>query len=386
MALPAPEVEQPHVASPDSNLHTLYLAGGCFWGLEAYLKRLPGVRATVAGYANGTTDCPSYRDVCHHNTGHAETVAVTYDRDVLPTDLLLDAFFEAIDPTSVNRQGNDRGTQYRSGIYWQDEADVPAIVEAVQRQQDHLTQPVVTEVEPLDGFCPAEEYHQNYLEKNPGGYCHIRLQDADDFARRTGLSEGKRRIEPPSCPAAPAARNAEGSRRPANPDANLRAQAAQLIEAHGYRAPDDAELRRTLDVKQYRVTQEGATERPFSHPYDRAFEPGIYVDVTSGEPLFASSDKFDSGCGWPAFSKPIAPDVVRESLDRSFGTLRTEVRSRAGNAHLGHVFADGPENLGGLRYCINGYALRFVPYESMDAEGYGYLKPLVDLAPSALQA
>lgn len=154
-----------------AELRTLYLAGGCFWGLEAYLKRLPGVRGTVVGYANGSTENPSYHDVCRWNTGHAETVAVTYDPRVLPTDVLLDAFFEAIDPTSVDRQGNDRGTQYRSGIYWTDEADLPAIEASLLRQQARYTSPIVTEVEPLDGFYPAEEYHQNYLEKNPGGYC-----------------------------------------------------------------------------------------------------------------------------------------------------------------------------------------------------------------------
>ena len=174
-----------------AELRTLYLAGGCFWGLEAYLKRLPGVRGTVVGYANGSTENPSYHDVCRWNTGHAETVAVTYDPRVLPTDVLLDAFFEAIDPTSVDRQGNDRGTQYRSGIYWTDEADLPAIEASLLRQQARYTSPIVTEVEPLDGFYPAEEYHQNYLEKNPGGYCHIDVRSADAFAERMGLEEGR---------------------------------------------------------------------------------------------------------------------------------------------------------------------------------------------------
>ncbi len=174
-----------------AELRTLYLAGGCFWGLEAYLKRLPGVRGTVVGYANGSTENPSYYDVCRWNTGHAETVAVTYDPRVLPTDVLLDAFFEAIDPTSVDCQGNDRGTQYRSGIYWTDEADLTAIEASLLRQQARYTSPIVTEVEPLDGFYPAEEYHQNYLEKNPGGYCHIDVRSADAFAERMGLEEGR---------------------------------------------------------------------------------------------------------------------------------------------------------------------------------------------------
>ena len=406
------------------DLHTLYLAGGCFWGLEAFLKRLPGVRRTVAGYANGSTENPSYRDVCNWNTGHAETVAVTYDRRILPTDVLLDGFFEVVDPTSLNRQGNDAGTQYRSGIYWQDEADLPAIEAALRRQQARYTEPIVTEIEPLDGFYAAEDYHQDYLGKNPHGYCHIDLAAAEAFARRMGLAEGQPCIqfdglcESPDDPAvmgaipgagadapgtqgtsAGEARNpgdagaggaddgaddalgapsADGPGAPGAAGPLDAAGVADAIRAQGYAAPPDEELRRALSPEQYRVVREGATERPFAHPYDRTFEPGIYVDATSGEPLFASADKFDSGCGWPAFSRPLSKDVVTEHLDRSFGTLRTEVRSRAGDAHLGHVFTDGPAEAGGLRYCINGAALRFVPLECMDAEGYGYLKPLVE--------
>ncbi len=378
--------ERRRVGDEEADLHTIYLAGGCFWGLEAYLKRLPGVRRTVVGYANGSTENPSYRDVCNWNTGHAETVAVTYDRRIIPTDMLLDGFFEAIDPTSVNRQGNDRGTQYRSAIFWQDEADLAVIEAAVRRQQARWADPVATEVEPLDGFYPAEEYHQDYLAKNPGGYCHINLHGADAFAARMGLAEGRacvpydgvcEAVDGKANPAEPG-RTREDPK-PGSPEESPAAgDPAAAIASRAYAAPDDAELRQALADEQYRVVREGATERPFSNPYDRLFEPGIYVDVTSGEPLFASSDKFDSGCGWPAFSRPIVPDVVTERLDRSFGTLRTEVRSRAGDAHLGHVFTDGPAADGGLRYCINGAALRFVPLDRMDDEGYGYLKPLVE--------
>ena len=369
-------------ALPDSpgDLLTLHLAGGCFWGLEAFLKRLPGVRKTVVGYANGSTENPSYHDVCRWNTGHAETVAVTFDRRVLPADLLLDAFFEAIDPTSVNRQGNDCGTQYRTGIYWTDEAELPAIESALLRQQARYDEPLAVEVEPLDGFYPAEEYHQDYLGKNPGGYCHIDLGDADAFVRRMGLVEGRAcyeadgLCEPPSAPCAPTPAATLDAETPAS----SRNDAAARIRDAGYAPAPDEVLRRELTSEQYRVTRGNATEPPFRNVYDRQFEPGIYVDVTSGEPLFASGDKFDSGCGWPAFSRPIAPGVVTERLDRSLGTFRTEVRSRAGDAHLGHVFTDGPAEAGGLRYCINSAALRFVPFERMDEEGYGYLKPLVE--------
>ena len=313
-----------------AELRTLYLAGGCFWGLEAYLKRLPGVRGTVVGYANGSTENPSYHDVCRWNTGHAETVAVTYDPRVLPTDVLLDAFFEAIDPTSVDRQGNDRGTQYRSGIYWTDEADLPAIEASLLRQQARYTSPIVTEVEPLDGFYPAEEYHQNYLEKNPNGYCHIPRAEMELFSRL--------RIDPGD-----------------------------------YQKPAAESIRDKLTAEQYRVTQESGTERAFTGEFWDKFEKGIYVDVVTGEPLFSSTDKYESGCGWPAFTKPIEEPAVVELEDLSHGMRRTEVRSRAGDSHLGHVFTGDPESPNGVRYCINSAALRFVPYAKMKAEGYGYL-------------
>ena len=386
--------EHPDNAFDSAPTRTLYLAGGCFWGLEAYLKRLPGVRGTVVGYANGSTENPSYHDVCRWNTGHAETVAVTYDPRILPTDVLLDAFFEAIDPTTLDRQGNDRGTQYRTGVYWTDEADLPAIEASFLRQQARYESPIVTEVEPLDGFYPAEEYHQAYLDKNPGGYCHINVRAADAFAKRMGLEEGRPCVQvdglcEPSAPREGSAASAVEREDIPTPSVSKRAERPQrdaadgpdvdaLIREAGYAAPSDDELRRALTADQYRVTRMNATEPPFRNAYDRTFDPGIYVDVTSGEPLFLSSDKFDSGCGWPAFSRPIAPEVVTEHLDRSLGTYRTEVRSRAGDAHLGHVFTDGPAEAGGLRYCINSAALRFVPYSRMDAEGYGYLKPLVE--------
>src|SRR5699024_8817635 len=167
-------------ADPETT-RTIYLAGGCFWGLEAFLERLPGVRATTAGYANGSTDRPSYEDVCWKGTGHAETVAVAYDPRVLPTATLLEAFCEAIDPTSENRQGNDVGTQYRTGIYWVDEADRAVATAALLREQARHAKPLAVEAKPLDGFWPAEEFHQDYLAKNPGGYCHVDLRKADAF-------------------------------------------------------------------------------------------------------------------------------------------------------------------------------------------------------------
>lgn len=311
-------------------MEEIYLAGGCFWGTEKYLGSIRGVLETQAGYANGTTHNPTYEEVCRHNTGHAETVRVVYDPGVLPLEFLLNLYYESIDPVSVNRQGGDMGAQYRTGIYFTNEADRPVIERSLAALQKRYSRTLAIEAEPLRQFSPAEEYHQKYLDKHPGGYCHI---PGDAFEK--------------------------ASKAVVNPAA--------------YPAPDGDSLRKTLTPMQYGVTQKGGTELPFQNEFYHSFRPGIYVDITTGEPLFASTDKFESGCGWPSFSKPIDPHVVRERRDTSHGMLRTEVRSRAGDAHLGHVFPDGPKETGGLRYCINSASLRFIPKEDMEREGYGYL-------------
>lgn len=337
------KMEEEKMMMNEENLHTIYLAGGCFWGLEAYMKKLPGVYDTDVGYANGTTENPSYEEVCRNNTGHAETVKVVYDPAGLSTELLLEGFFKVVDPTSVNKQGNDRGSQYRSGIYYVDEAD-KAVAEAVTAKvQERFTAPIATEILPLDNFYLAEDYHQDYLDKNPGGYCHINLNDADEFIEENNLGM---------------------------------ADLSSLIRPENYPIPSDEELKAKLTDIQYQVTQNNDTERPFTNEYASTFDKGIYVDVVTGEPLFSSEDKFESGCGWPSFSKPIIPEVVTENSDTSFNMVRTEVRSRAGNTHLGHVFDDGPTEMGGLRYCINSASIRFIPYENLESEGYGFLEQI----------
>lgn len=312
----------------------IYLAGGCFWGTEKYLASIKGVLSTEVGYANGKTVSPSYEEVCHNDTGHAETVKVVYDRDVLPLSFLLSLYFEAVDPTSVNRQGGDAGTQYRTGIYYVDKADRPVIETSLNDLQSRYPRPLAIECKPLDNFYRAEEYHQKYLDKNPGGYCHI----------------GKEKI-----------RNAANA----------------VVDPTKYHAADDSDLKKRLTGLQYEVTRHAATEPPFRNEFEAVYRHGIYVDVTTGEPLFASGDKFDAGCGWPSFSKPIDPNVVRFRQDTTHGMVRTEVRSRVGGIHLGHVFEDGPQGSGGLRYCINSAALRFIPKEEMEREGYGDLLPLI---------
>ena len=215
------------------------------------------------------TDAPSYEEVCHGGTGHAETVRVSYAPAILPLSFLLSLYFEAVDPTSVNRQGNDRGVQYRTGIYYTDDKDLPVIKRALEKLQSGLTKPVAIEVLPLNNYSPAEAYHQKYLDHNPSGYCHI---GNDKFKKA----------------------------------------AAAVYSPGNYERPDDKTLKQTLSPLQFDVTRHGTTEPPFKNEYWNHFHPGIYVDVTTGEPLFASSDKFDSGCGWPSFSKPLMPGVVLE--------------------------------------------------------------------------
>lgn len=341
------EQKQEEPMMNNDNLHTIYLAGGCFWGIEAYTKKLPGVRDTDVGYANGNTENPTYEQVCYDNTGHAETVKVVYDPALISTEQLLDGFFKVVDPTSINRQGNDRGSQYRSGIYYVDEADKAIAESAAARQKENYKDPVVTEILPLNQFYLAEDYHQDYLDKNPGGYCHINLNAADEFIGEEGLG--------------------------------MSDDLSVLIRPEDYPVPDDQVLKEKLTDIQYQVTQNNDTERPYTNEYAATFDKGIYVDVVTGEPLFSSEDKFESGCGWPSFSKPIIPEVVTEHTDTSFNMKRTEVRSRAGDTHLGHVFDDGPKDLGGLRYCINSASIRFIPFDDLETEGYGYLKPLFDM-------
>ncbi|WP_425481813.1 peptide-methionine (R)-S-oxide reductase MsrB [Anaerotalea alkaliphila] len=310
----------------------IHLAGGCFWGVEAYMQRIPGVMDAVSGYANGNTENPSYEDLVYRNSGHAETVRVLYDPEVVELKTLLAHYFRIVDPTSLNRQGNDRGVQYRTGIYYTDPGDLDTIRSMMAHVQSSHAKPLAVEVLPLAHFYPAEEYHQDYLDKNPGGYCHIDLRLAD----------------------------------------------APVVEGEPYPKPGQEELRDKLTPLQFSVTQESATERPFTGEYWNTRAKGIYVDVATGEPLFSSAAKFDSGCGWPSFTRPLAPEVVRYASDASHGMRRVEVRSRSGDSHLGHVFEDGPKEAGGLRYCINSASLEFIPREEMETRGYGHLLDQVE--------
>ena len=308
----------------------IYLAGGCFWGLEEYFSRISGVLQTSVGYANGQVETTNYQLI--KETDHAETVQVIYDEKAVSLREILLYYFRVIDPLSVNQQGNDRGRQYRTGIYYLEEANLPTINTVVREQELLIGRKIAVEVEKLRHYILAEDYHQDYLKKNPGGYCHIDVRDAEK----------------------------------------------PLIDAANYEKPSQAVLRESLSEESYRVTQEAATEAPFSNAYDQTFEEGIYVDITTGEPLFFAKDKFASGCGWPSFSRPISKELIHYYQDLSHGMERIEVRSRSGNAHLGHVFTDGPQELGGLRYCINSASLRFIAKDEMEEAGYGYLLPYLN--------
>lgn len=310
-------------------IETIYLAGGCFWGVEGYYQQLPGVLETEVGYANGQTETTTYQQL--KETDHVEALKLTFDANVISLEELLLHLYRIIDPTSVNQQGNDRGRQYRTGVYSTDEATVQRVQRSLDQLQRQYDQPIAVENEMLANWVDAEDYHQDYLTKNPNGYCHINLALA---------------------------------RQP-------------LAKSGDYPKPSDEELQANLSPEAYRVTQQSGTERPHSHPYDQNNDAGIYVDIVTGEPLFSSRDKYDAGCGWPSFTKPIVTPSVNYLDDSSHGMRRVEVRSQQGDSHLGHVFTDGPVEQGGLRYCINGAALRFIPVEEMEAEGYGEYIPFI---------
>src|SRR6056297_149085 len=310
----------------------IYLAGGCFWGVEAYFDKILGVEFTEVGYANGETEETSYQNI--DSTGHTETVRLVYDPDVVELDDILDYYFRIIDPTILNRQGNDIGTQYRTGIFYEDDEDQKIIENYIEKISSNYDSEIVTEVEPLKNFVIGEEYHQDYLDKNPNGYCHINLSD---------IPNRKPEINP-----------------------------------NDYKKPSDDEIKEMLSDEQYEITQDKGTEPPFKNEYNDNKEKGIYVDIVTGQPLFSSKDKYNSGSGWPSFTKPIDKGLLRHIEDSSLGMKRVEVLSISGNTHLGHVFDDGPEKEGGLRYCMNSGSLKFIPLNEMDEEGYGELKVYVE--------
>ncbi len=307
-------------------------AGGCFWCMVKPFHKYEGVERVISGYTGGHVDNPTYQQVCSQTTGHLEAVEITFDPEVISYEELLRIYWRQIDPTDGGGQFNDRGESYRPAIFYHSEEQRAAAERSKQEVEDsgRFDRSIEVDIRPAKTFWEAEDYHQDYYKKNPFRYEMYRV----------------------------------GSGR-----------AKFIKEAWSDRKQQQA-LRERLTPMQYKVTQENGTEPPFQNEYWDEEREGLYVDIVDGTPLFTSHDKFQSNCGWPSFSRPIEERLVDLNMDTSHHMVRTEVRSKHGDSHLGHVFDDGPKELGGLRYCINSAALRFIPVEELEEAGYGEYKHL----------
>ena len=328
---------------PGTGQQVATFAGGCFWCMEGPFEKLEGVLHVTSGYAGGTTEDPTYREVSAGATDYVEAVQVVFDPRKVTYEALLEVFWRQIDPTDGGGQFADRGRQYTTAIFTHS-AEQARLAEASKRrlaESGRFAEPIVTPIRPTTKFYAAETYHQDYYRTNPEHYQRYRRGSGrEEFLQKTWGPEAA----PPKAGATPT--------------------------TGAFVRPTEAELKGRLTPLQFEVTQRDGTERPFDNAYWNEKRPGIYVDVVSGEPLFSSTDKFDSGTGWPSFTRPLEAAHVVKHQDRKLGMLRTEVRSKLADSHLGHVFDDGPEPTG-LRYCINSAALRFIPAGELEAAGYG---------------
>lgn len=345
----APAVREPVLA-------TALFGNGCFWCVESDMEKVAGVVSVVSGYAGGSALSPTYQN--YADSGHREVVLVTFDANVVSYANLVEHILKHGDPTDAGGSFKDRGAEYAPALYYETEVEATAaraVVQAVDAA-GIFPAPLPIPVLPRPTFYPAEEYHQDYAKKNPLKYSFYRTASGRTaFIERTWGDDATAFIY--------------SVNRANNQSASMNTPYT-LTSWTTYVRPDDATLRAQLSELSYKVTRQDGTERAGTSPLDRNYEPGIYVDIISGEPLFSSRDKYDSGTGWPSFVRPINDDVVTLHEDWKLFSTRTEVRSRFADSHLGHVFDDGPADRGGKRYCLNGAALRFIPKADMVALGY----------------